>query len=326
MHKQFVPYLVDPETGDDLTLEVTEANGDFVESGFLISPHNRYPIVRGIPRFVPYEDDNYSSSFGFQWNRAKWSRVQFEAENVGKPMAGWTRTMWEKITGDNDRQQDLSGKVLLDIGCGPGRFVDVARDKGARMIGLDYSSAVEAAEVNFKDDPEVCICQADALSPPIRKNSMDGAYSIGVLHHTPSPKEGVARAYDCIKPGGWFAISVYAVGTYYNFRSVNLVRRMMKLLWPWFGPTPALIYTYLTVYLLYPFDRYSPMLRNFFGYFLPHQPLADINWSLLDTFDSVTPSYQSAHTSYEVFNWFKQVGFRTIEPTDWSFTAYLGEK
>jgi SAM-dependent methyltransferase/uncharacterized protein YbaR (Trm112 family) len=325
VHKQFLDYLVDPETGADLTLEVGSRRGDLVETGALVSDRNRYPIVGGIPRFVPVEE-NYSGSFGYQWNRGKWSRVQFESENVGKPMEGWTRRMWERIVGFDPQGIDANGQVVADIGCGPGRFIDVARAKGAKVIGIDYSRAVEAARANFADDPDVCICQADALKSPIRTGAVDGAFSIGVLHHTPNPKQGVEQAFRILKAGGWFALSVYSAGRYYGQANVQFVRRVMKRLWPVFGPYPALAYTYMTVLPLRPIDRKFPRMGARIGKLLPHMPLPDVNWSLLDTFDSITPSYQSAHTNYEVFRWLKDTGFREIEPTDWGFTSAHGRK
>ena len=163
---------------------------------------------------------SYSHSFGYQWHR--WPKVQFESENVGKPMEGHTRQMWERITGISPSGVDLTGSVVLDMGCGPGRFIDVARSKGARVIGIDYSSAADVAAANFAHDPDVCICQADALRLPLRPNSVDGAFSIGVLHHTPDPKLGVAQAFHTLRPGGWFAVVVYGRGGYYDVGSQNL--------------------------------------------------------------------------------------------------------
>lgn len=46
----------------------------------------------------------------------------------------------------------------------------------------------------------------------------------------------------------------------------------------------------------------------------------------LDTFDSITPGFQSAHESYEVFQWFKKAGLIEIEPSNWGFTSYHGLK
>ena len=149
MHASFAEFFVDPDTKDPLDLEISQHTNEIVESGFLINrtTKRRWPIVRGIPRFVDHMRENYSSSFGYQWR--KWPRIQFESDNIGKPMEGHTRRMWERIVGFEERNLDLTGKTIADIGCGPGRFIDVARSKSARVIGIDYSAAVEVAGVKF---------------------------------------------------------------------------------------------------------------------------------------------------------------------------------
>jgi SAM-dependent methyltransferase len=322
MHISFLEYLVDPTTKQPLQLEVSERNGNFIETGVLKSSAQTYSIVRGIPRFVEYQSANYSRSFGYQWR--KWPRLQFESENVGRPMAGHTRKMWEKITGIVDNSAMLKDAVVADIGCGPGRFIDVARSKAARVIGIDYSAAIEVAEQNFKHDPNVCCCQADALNLPLKSRSLDGAFSIGVLHHTPDPKAVVEQIAGALRPDGWFAISVYGQNGYYDFPMVQFWRRVFKTLWPIMGPYPALAYTYATVHLFWRVARIAPPLGKAVRAILPFINLPDIQWSLLDTFDSVTPSYQSAHSSYEVFRWLKDLGFTSVESTNWGFTSYRG--
>ncbi|MCA9232423.1 MAG: class I SAM-dependent methyltransferase [Planctomycetales bacterium] len=321
MHISFLPILCDPKTQEGFELEITESRGDVVVEGRLRSSSNSYPIVRGIPRFAGYDEKNYSASFGYQWN--KWSRVQFESENRGGPMEGHTRGMWEKITGIRDR--DLSGSVFLDCGCGPGRFLDVVTAKNGRAIGVDMSDAVEAAARNFRDNPNVLICQGDVLHLPIRPHSVDGAFSIGVFHHTPDPRHGFEQMSHAVRPGGEVAVCVYGKGGYYDFPSVTFYRKLFGLLKPLLRNYPPLIYSYFTTYCLRPFHG-VPGLGKLMRLFFPYIPLADKTWSLLDTFDSVTPTYQSAHESYEVYSWLKDSGLVDIEPSDWGFAAYHGKQ
>src|ERR1700694_5672416 len=96
MREQDVALLQCPETGAPLRWEISGPYpGGLILTGTLQSATGRrYPIVRGIPRFVTGE--LYASSFGFEWQR--WPRVQFEADNIGRPMAGHTTATWEKIT------------------------------------------------------------------------------------------------------------------------------------------------------------------------------------------------------------------------------------
>jgi SAM-dependent methyltransferase len=322
MHERFLDYLADPVTKERLTLRAEQSSGEVIETGSLISSHATYPIVRGIPRFVPFDQDNYARSFGYQWRR--WPRLQFEAENKNTAMAGYTRGMWERITGITEapfKPED----VILDIGCGPGRFTDVVRAKGASAIALDYSQAVEVARRNFNDDDRVCVVQGDALNLPVRSGSLAGAFSIGVLHHTPDPKRGVAQAVQTLREGGWFAVSVYPKRGYYNFPTVQMWRRLFQALWPVTGHYPALAYSYAATYMLRPFGRF-PVIRNAIRLPFPSVYLPDIRWSVLDTFDSVTPSFQSGHDGEEVSSWLVSAALEEVVPGDWGSTTFRGRK
>jgi ubiquinone/menaquinone biosynthesis C-methylase UbiE len=321
MNLNFIQRLIDPVNNEQLKLESPVfSSSDEVFEGYLVSSLNRYPIIGGVPRFV--QSENYTSSFGYQWN--KWSKVQFDSENVNGPMSGYTTKMWETIMGDLAHLGPNS--LVLDIGCGPGRFIEVALAKGAKVIGLDYSNAVNAAYNNFKGNPNVCIVQADALQMPFALSTFDYIYTIGVLHHTPNAYKGVEEAYRVLKQSGIFGISVYGKSGYYDFPTVQLWRKFFNFLRPVFGNYPPLIYTYFVVNIFGPIRKYFPFLGRVIKLFFPFISIPDKRWSILDTFDSVTPSYQSAHESFEVFKWLESCGFSNIRPSNWGFTAYTGKK
>lgn len=67
MRREIVDLLRWPASGSRLKMEVRETQGEAIVSGFLVAEDTgrRYPIVAGVPRFVPPE--NYAETFGFQW-------------------------------------------------------------------------------------------------------------------------------------------------------------------------------------------------------------------------------------------------------------------
>ena len=132
MNPDFLDYLVDPETREDLKLEVYSSDKGRIISGRLYSSTNSYEIVDGIPRFVKDSaKKNYANSFGFQWNR--WPRIQFESQNLGRLMEGHTSKMFKRITTLND--SDFNNKLSIDFGCGSGRFLDLVSSNGGFVIG-----------------------------------------------------------------------------------------------------------------------------------------------------------------------------------------------
>lgn len=329
MHPRFVDILSCPETGAPLTLHAEEhaANGT-VRTGTLTGGGRSYPIIGGIPRFV--DKEHYAASFGYEWR--KWSRVQFEEENAGMPMAGHTKRMFETITGFT--AEALRGKLVVEFGCGPGRFLDMVRKKGGIAVGIDLSLAVESARENFRDDPDVLIVQGDILNPPFRKGVFDAGYSIGVLHHTPDPARGFARLAGTVKAGGLVACCVYPKDAFYDYPSVALFRKFHNVTKGLFGNRLSLAYANFSAYVLYhplALLRKIPLLGRGIAYLIERYLLVSLNlpdprWRLLDIFDAITPSYASTHTADEVEGWFRAAGCREVHQTPWCPTSYTGVK
>src|SRR5208282_55925 len=96
-----------------------------------------FPSVRGVLRFV--DAHNYANSFGYQWQ--EFSRTQL--------LPDFAELNFCKKTGL--RVEDLKGKLVLDVGCGMGRFAEVATRWGARVVGVDLSAAAEVAARNLAD-------------------------------------------------------------------------------------------------------------------------------------------------------------------------------
>ncbi|MBI4122960.1 MAG: class I SAM-dependent methyltransferase [Parcubacteria group bacterium] len=262
-----------------------------------------------------------TSSFNYQWKH--WKKLQFESENKGKLLEGYTLRMWEQITG---KKGSLEGMTIGDFGCGPGRFLEVVRMKNGRVVGIEADeAALEIAKQHFKNDPHVVLYQGDVLQAPIESNSLDGAFSIGVLHHTKDPFRGFQEMVRTVKPGGWVAVSVYKKGGYYDFPTLRLYRTMFRLLRPLFGYTLPLWYSYAVVSLFLPVAR-IPFLGKAVRAIFPFVALPDFQWSAHDTFDSLTPFHQRAYTTAEVQAWFEKCGLVDIEQTPWAATSFRAKK
>lgn len=330
MHPKFVEILCCPKRGTSLHLTVNEVfeNGT-IKSGTLTNEEGttQYQIIKGIPRFVNKEV--YAQSFGYEWQ--KWSRVQFEAENAGGRMAGHTEKMFEAITGFSTEL--LTGKLVVEFGCGPGRFLDIVRRRGGIAVGIDMSMAVEPARENFRNDTDVLIVQGDILNPPFKKGIFDVGYSIGVFHHTPDPAKGLERLSSVVKEDGSVACCVYSKEGLYDFPSVAIYRRIHNAAKWFFGNKPALGYSYFSAYVLY--HAFS-LLRRIpkVGYVVPYLEkyifvnvnLPDPKWRTLDVFDAITPSYASTHTPEELMSWFSAAHCYNLTQRPWGTTAFVGVK
>ncbi len=331
MKEKFIDILCCPKTNTNLKLKnpVYSSQGE-IESGQLISENNEhsYPIIKGIPRFVDAEF--YSKSFGYEWK--KWSKVQYEDENVGKPLEGFTDKMFNLSTGFSNN--DIEGKMIVEFGCGGGRYMDVVLRKKGIAIGIDLSIAVEPAYENLKHYQDILIVQGDILMSPFKTGVFDHGYSIGVLHHTPDPGKGLKELFRTLKVGGNGTCLVYEHNGWYASNSIKLYRKVINKTRFLFGNSLALVYSHVsarTLYYIMPLINKIPKIgyravRILENNIFVVNKLPDLRWRILDTFDAITPSYASTHTSEEVENWFKKINCKNIHKTNWNKCGWKGKK
>src|SRR5207248_3393355 len=85
----------------------------------------------------------------------------------------------------------------------------LAARHGARVIGVDLSSAVEKAKTLCEGFPDAAIVQADLTRLPLAEGVFDLAFSIGVLHHGPDPRGAFREVARRVRPGGKLAVWLY---------------------------------------------------------------------------------------------------------------------
>jgi len=99
----------------------------------------------------------------------------------------------------------VSGRLLLDVGCGYGHFLALARDRGWEVTGLEPSAQAAAAARRI---PGVRILEgsiADLAGSPER---FDCITAWNVLDQVVSPRRDLALLVDLLSPGGWLLVRV----------------------------------------------------------------------------------------------------------------------
>ena len=286
------------------TLEptVAEKSGDEVITGSLrcVACAVSFPVLKGVPRFVA--SDSYADAFSFEWNVHRTTQLD--------SATGRTDSV-DRFAQSLGSLPELNGKLVLDIGCGTGRFAEIALDNGATVVGVDLSLAVDAAYKNIGAHPRMHIVQADVFKLPLALDAFDVIYSLGVLHHTPDCRKAFERLPPHLKPGGRVVITVYTDRNKYYCMSTNFWRRWTPKLPK--GLLYALCHVAIPLYYLYK----VPGLRVIGMGIFPINMDPRARWRVLDTFDCYSPRYQSYHNFPEVFEWFETAGLRdlrTIQP------------
>ena len=242
-----------------------------------------YPIERGIPRFA---GEGYVASFGRQWNRYDVARDE-EDEATFRVKTGV-------------EPGDLAGKLVLDAGCGGGRYALLAAKHGARVGGVDLSSAVEKARVLCEGYPGVEIVQADLTRLPLAEGVFDLAFSIGVLHHGPDPRGAFREVARRVKPGGRLAVWLYRKNTPPQEWMNSALRALTTRL-------PARVLEPLCVGL--GAVGSVPILRRTLNKVANFSNHPDWTLRICDNFDWYAPKYQSHHPVEELKSWFVDEGY-----------------
>lgn len=298
MKKELLEYLICPKCKDSLRLKDDIWQEGEIKSGYLESNcGEKFRIVNFIPRFI--SDDKYVKSFTFEWRIHNKTQVDsFSGYDIS------LRQFQERV---DFPLSEFFGKLVLDAGCGTGRFSEVALRNGAIVIGVDLSFSVDAAFRNMRKYPSAHFIQADLFNLPFPKNKFDFIFSFGVLHHTPDAKRAFQCLTELVKPRGKISIFVYSAynkgivytSAFWRFFTTKMPKKLLYYL------------SYISVPLYYLYK--IPVLGNI-GKMLFVIPMwKDWKWRVLDTFDWYSPKYQSKHTHWEVFRWFEESKFNDIK-------------
>lgn len=244
MLKSLNRYLCCPICRGNLDLTVFVEDKGRVQEGALTCPscHIIYPVTGWIPRFVPgylRHEPEFWARHDLPLDRMlrSWPDEHTEVASIQTQTQsnfghewdyyanlGWTDTTGVDASNNAESQQwfhektlldatDIQGRVILDAGCGNGRFSRVALDAGATVISLDLTSAADVAFNNLQQCGKIpMVVQGDILHLPFRPEAFEAVFTIGVIQHTGKPLEATARLAELVRPGGLLSVRTYRLG------------------------------------------------------------------------------------------------------------------
>jgi 2-polyprenyl-3-methyl-5-hydroxy-6-metoxy-1,4-benzoquinol methylase len=313
MKPELLELLRCPTTGQPLVLDAEGKNSQELEPVWLVSEdgRNRYPIINGIPRFAP--PSNYADNFGMQWNYFR--KTQLDSHS-GLPIS--TDRFW-KVTGW--LPEALQGQWVLDVGCGAGRFAEVALQVGAKVVAVDFTNAVDACHANLQHHPNLHVVQGDIYSLPFAPGQFPFVYALGVLQCTPDVAAAFAALPPMVQAGGRLCVDYYEkswksiLHPKHGLRPLTKRMRAATLLSLLQKAVPALLPLSRLLgavpFLGGTLQRMVPVV-NHHGV-LPLTAQQHLEWSLLDTFDWLAPHYDHPQTAATARQWMVAAGMREIE-------------
>jgi SAM-dependent methyltransferase len=294
--------IVNPTTSAKLT---------FSKTAYTNSAGDSFPILDGVARFAPI--DNYSNSFGMQWN--KFDKTQLDREEDSLTYSKdrfFAETRW--------KQEDLVGKNILEVGSGAGRFSKVVlQHTKANLYSVDYSDAVTA---NFKNNGDIApdrlkIFQASVYDMPFLNNSFDKVFCLGVLQHTPDFEKSVKSLIDKAMAGAEIVVDFYPIkGWWTKINAKYMLRPLTKQLShesllrlienniDWLIKTQFFFHKIGLGVLV----RFLPVcgIKNVFPSSLTQAEVRE--WAVLDTFDMFSPEHDHPQRVEAVKKMFEENG------------------
>lgn len=316
MDASLLEILACPRCGGNLGLE-GEHDSTRIDSGSLRCTQcgSEYAIDRGVPLLNVGLDglESIARSFGYEWRAHH--RGVFEDETLfGRTVEEDWSFLLECLGAEPD---ELRGKVVLDAGCGSGRFTRLMGEHGAKLaVGVDINDAVHDARRATDSQSNVEIVQANIFSLPFKPGVFDYIWCSGVIHHTPDAAAAFRALAPKARPGGTVYVWVYAK-RFNPFRFVKTVfdaARVTRL------PEPVLLvlaktmsYPSYALLQAYRGVRALPGLRAKSPWALRTVRPRNLGEIQLTWFDAISPAYDSRHTEAEVIGWFERAAFERIE-------------
>ncbi|MFH1523471.1 MAG: methyltransferase domain-containing protein [Chloroflexota bacterium] len=221
----------------------------------------------------------------------------------------------------------VSNQLVLEAGCGAGRFTEVLLQSGAQVLATDLSDAVEANYSNCHHYENYAVIQADLLCLPVAPQGFDIVICIGVIQHTPSPEKTIEALCGYVKPGGLLVIDHYS----YDY-PLTASRKLLRNYLIRTSPPFSIGFCRLLVTLLWPIHRLlwkykaNSFIKRLRSWFVNCSPVVDYHdayaelgpkllfaWAMLDTHDTLTDHYKHFRSSKEIEAALRAAGMTKIE-------------
>jgi SAM-dependent methyltransferase len=147
-------------------------------------------------------DPDVAAGFGHEWSTFRQSETEFTSTDREAIFQSYFHIFpWNELPPD---------PVGIDVGCGSGRWSVMVAPRVGHLHLLDASAdALAVARQNLADATNVSFHLATVGDIPVDDNSLDFAFSLGVLHHVPDTMAAIRAITNKLKVGAPFLIYLY---------------------------------------------------------------------------------------------------------------------
>jgi SAM-dependent methyltransferase len=137
-----------------------------------------------------------------RFEHATWSRC------AATYMDGFGALVSEAIGPLLDQVKVSKGDRVLDVGTGPGLVATAAAERGADVVGIDFSETMLAEARRLQ--PNIEFQKAAAESLPFDDGTFDAVIGNFVLHHLAQPDAALREGFRVLRRGGRVGFTVWA--------------------------------------------------------------------------------------------------------------------
>ncbi len=150
-------------------------------------------------------DNSTVASFGNEWEVFS----DFEDEEIN---------FIAKDYFDIVNDEDIENKIVLDAGCGSGRWTKYIVKKAKHVELVDPSEAIFVAAKLLKKFSNVSISHASIDQLPFKDEHFDFIMSLGVIHHIPNMELALKHLTSKLKKDGKILLYIY-----YNLENRSII-------------------------------------------------------------------------------------------------------
>jgi ubiquinone/menaquinone biosynthesis C-methylase UbiE len=123
----------------------------------------------------------------------------------------------------------VSGKQVLEIGCGMGTHAEMLLRNGARLTAIDQTAlAAESTRRRLElKQLDARVLQQDAENLSLPDRSFDVVWTWGVIHHSSYTEQCVSEISRVLRPGGRLMMMVYYRPSLVVYLHCGLVRGVL---------------------------------------------------------------------------------------------------
>ncbi len=157
-------------------------------------------------------DDDLAAARQSLLGLSPWRKGPFNVCGIAIDAEWRSNLKWDRL---QDSIADLSGRNVLDVGCGNGYYALRMRGAGARcVLGVDPTllhimqfSAIR----HFMLDEPVCLLPLRLHELPATPRAFDTTFSMGVLYHQRSPVDHLRQLKGTLRQGGQLVLETLFV-------------------------------------------------------------------------------------------------------------------